>query len=132
MKKGGTAFTTGLGSAVIVILGAPVMAQVRPVAARASGEVASVEANAEVVDLLVGRSAVIRTERPIKRVSLPRPEIADAMVTSPNEVLVHGKAPGTISLLLWNDAGRISSYNVVVQRDLSSLEERVRQLQRVL
>ena len=128
MKKGGTAFTTGLVSALIVIMVAPVMAQVRPVAARASGEVASIEANAEVVDLLVGRSAVIRTERPIKRVSLPKPEIADAMVTSPNEVLVHGKAPGTISLLLWNDAGRISSYNVVVQRDLSSLEERVRQL----
>jgi pilus assembly protein CpaC len=129
MKKGRTAFTTGLSAALIVIMVAPVMAQVRPVAAaRASGEVASIEANAEVVDLLVGRSAVIRTDRPVKRVSLPKPEIADAMVTSPNEVLVHGKAPGTISLLLWNDAGRISSYNIVVQRDLSSLEERVRQL----
>jgi pilus assembly protein CpaC len=128
MKKGGTAFTTGLIAALIVIMVAPVMAQVQPVAARATGAVASIEANAEEIDLLVGRSAVIRTERPIKRVSLPKPEIADALVTSPNELLVHGKLPGTISLLVWGDTGRISSYKVIVQRDLSSLEERVRQL----
>ena len=129
MKKGGTAFTTGLIAALIVIMVAPVMAQVRPVAAaRTTGAVASIEENAEEIDLLVGRSAVIRTERPIKRVSLPKPEIADALVTSPTELLVHGKLPGTISLLVWNDTGRISSYKVIVQRDLSSLEERVRQL----
>jgi Flp pilus assembly secretin CpaC len=128
MKKGGTAFTTGLVSALIVIMVAPVMAQVQPVAARATGAVASIEANAEEIDLLVGRSAVIRTDRPIKRVSLPTPEIADAMVTSPQELLVHGKTPGTISLLVWGDTGRISSYKVIVQRDLSALEERVRQL----
>jgi pilus assembly protein CpaC len=128
MKKGGTAFTTGLVSALIVIMVAPVMAQVQPVAARATGAVASIEANAEEIDLLVGRSAVIRTDRPIKRVSLPTPEIADAMVTSPQELLVHGKTPGTISLLVWGDTGRISSYQVIVQRDLSALEERVRQL----
>jgi pilus assembly protein CpaC len=129
MKKGGTAFTTGLVAALIVIMVSPVWAQVRPVAAaRATGAVASIEENAEEIDLLVGRSAVIRTERPIKRVSLPKPEIADALVTSPNELLVHGKLPGTISLLVWGDTGRISSYKVIVQRDLSSLEERVRQL----
>jgi pilus assembly protein CpaC len=129
MKKGGTAFTTGLIAALIVIMVSPVWAQVRPVAAaRATGAVASIEENAEEIDLLVGRSAVIRTERPIKRVSLPKPEIADALVTSPNELLVHGKLPGTISLLVWGDTGRISSYKVIVQRDLSSLEERVRQL----
>src|SRR5918999_4955090 len=102
MKKG-TTFTTGLIAALIVIMVAPVMAQVRPVAARATGEVASIEANAEEIDLLVGRSAVIRTDRPIKRVSLPKPDIADALVTSPTELLVHGKLPGTISLLVWGD-----------------------------
>ena len=128
MKKRGIAFTTGLIAALIVIMVAPVMAQVRPVAARATSTVASIEANAEEVDLLVGRSAVIRTQRPIKRVSLPKPDIADALVTAPTEVLVHGKAPGTISLLVWGDTGQISSYNIVVQRDLSALAERVRQL----
>jgi pilus assembly protein CpaC len=80
----------------------------------------------EQVLLLVGRSAVIRTERAIQRVSLSTPEIADAMVTAPRELLVHGKAPGTISLLVWGDNGRITSYEVIVRRDLTPLEGQIR------
>jgi pilus assembly protein CpaC len=121
-----TVVTMGLTAALIVILVAPAMSQVRPVAARATGAVAA--ESAETVDLLVGRSAVIRTDRPIKRVALPKPEIADALVTSPHEVLVQGKTPGTIALLVWGDTGRISTYNIVVQRDLTLLEERIEQL----
>jgi pilus assembly protein CpaC len=90
----------------------------------AAGE--PVIASTEQVLLLVGRSAVIHTERSIQRVSLSTPEIADAMVTAPRELLVHGKAPGTISLLVWGDNGRITSYEVIVRRDLSPLEGQIR------
>jgi pilus assembly protein CpaC len=130
MYKGGTGFRTGLAGALIVIMVAPAMSQVQPVAARATGAVASVAEVGEVehVDLLVGRSAIIRTDRPIKRIALPKPEIADALVTSPNEVLVHGKTPGTISLLVWGDTGRIKTFDIAVSRDLSALEERIEQL----
>ena len=64
---------------------------------------------------MVGRSTVIRMDRPIARVSLSTPDIADAMVTTPYEVLVHGKTPGTISLLVWADNGRIKTYDVAVR-----------------
>ena len=74
----------------------------------------------EQLDLLVGRSTVIQMDRPITRVSLSTPDIADALVTTPYELLVHGKMPGTISLLVWGDNGRIKTYDVAVQRDLSS------------
>ena len=74
-----------------------------------SGRVAAagepVIAGTEQILLLVGRSAVIHTDRAIQRVSLSTPEIADALVTAPREMLVHGKAPGTISLLVWADNG---------------------------
>ena len=134
MKKGRTIYTTGLAAALIVIMVAPALSQVQPVAARATGAVRAgstvvTEGEAiEHVDLLVGRSAVIRTQRPIKRVALPKPDIADALVTSPNEVLVQGKSPGTISLMVWSDTGQIRNYDIAVRRDLSELEERVRQL----
>jgi pilus assembly protein CpaC len=120
-------FTAGLTAALIVIMVAPPAAQTTapPPLARTTN---AVIARPERVELLVGRSTVIRTERPIKRVSLPKPEVADAMVTSPNEVLVHGKLPGTISLFIWGDNGDIVSYDVSVRRDLSELEQRVRQL----
>lgn len=90
----------------------------------AAGEAVSV--SNEQVLLLVGRSTVIRTERSIQRVSVSTPEIADAMVTAPRELLVHGKAPGTISLLVWGDNGRITSYEVIVRRDLTPLEGQIR------
>jgi pilus assembly protein CpaC len=78
--------------------------------------------------LLVGRSTVISVGQPITRVSLTTPNVADAMVTSPQQLLLHGKAPGTISLFVWDRGGGISRYEVVVQRDLSELSARLTQL----
>jgi pilus assembly protein CpaC len=94
------------------------------------GRVAATESPAitttDQIHLLVGRSTVIRTERPVVRVSLSTPEIADAVVTSPRELVVHGKTPGTISLLVWSETGAITNYEVVVRRDLSQLEGQIR------
>ena len=109
----------------VVLLSAPLAAQA-PVAASATNAVGATPV--ERVDLLVGRSTVLRTTRPIKRVSLPKPDVADAVVTSSNEVLVHGKTPGVISLFIWADNGDIRTFDVVVRRDLSELEQRVQQL----
>ena len=95
-----------------------------------SGRVAAagepVVTGTEQILLLVGRSAVIHTDRAIQRVSLSTPDIADALVTAPRELLVHGKAPGTISLLVWSDNGRITNYEVIVRRDLTPLEGQIR------
>jgi len=95
-----------------------------------SGRVAATEAPTiaatEQIHLLVGRSTVLRMDRPILRVSVSTADIADAVVTSPRELLVHGKAPGTISLLVWNENGRITSYEIVVKRDLTPLEGQIR------
>jgi pilus assembly protein CpaC len=80
------------------------------------------------VQLLVGRSTVISVGQPIARVSLTTPNVADAMVTSPQQLLLHGKTPGTISLFVWDRAGGITRYQVNVQRDLSELSARLSQL----
>ena len=65
---------------------------------------------------------------PIARVSLTSADVADAMVTSPNQLLVNGKMPGTISMFVWDRAGGIRRYEVVVQRDLARLNEQMKQL----
>ncbi len=87
-----------------------------------------IAADARVINLRVGRSAVLDLDSPITRVSLTTPEIADALVTSPSQVLIHGKAPGTISLFVWERLGAIRTYEVVVKRDLTALVDRMRQL----
>jgi len=112
---------------VLIIVPPALMAQT--LAARSVTAVSDVSSERpERLDMLVGRSTVIRMDKPITRVSLSTPEIADAMVTSPYELLIHGKAPGTISMFVWSDGGRIKTYDVAVKRDLSSLEEQVHKL----
>src|SRR5438876_10059662 len=84
--------------------------------------------DAESVHLMVGRSAVLDVGSPIARVSLTSAEIADAMVTQSNQVLINGKMPGTISLFVWDRGGALKRYEVVVQRDLARLSEQLTQL----
>src|SRR5262245_38196595 len=57
----------------------------------------------QTLHLLVGRSLVITSPSRIKRVSLADPEIAEALVVSPTQVLVNGKKPGGVSLLVWDE-----------------------------
>jgi pilus assembly protein CpaC len=80
------------------------------------------------VRLLVGRSTVVDVGTAVARVSLTSPDIADALVTSPSQLLVNGKLPGTISMFVWDRAGSLRRYEVIVQRDLARLSEQLRQL----
>ena len=80
------------------------------------------------VTLLVGRSVVVDVATPIARVSLTSAEVADALVTSPSQLLVHGKLPGSISMFVWNREGVIQRYEITVQRDLDRLRNDVKHL----
>jgi pilus assembly protein CpaC len=80
------------------------------------------------IDLLVGRSTVLNVGSPIARVSLTVPDIADALVTAPTQLLIHGKQPGTISLFVWDKGGAIKTFEVKVRRDLNALKEQLKQL----
>jgi pilus assembly protein CpaC len=93
-----------------------------PAAAAGSGDGSSE------ITLLVGRSTIVEVGAPIARVSLSQPEVADALVTASQQLLVHGKAPGTISMFVWERAGGIRRFEVVVRRDLSQLVNQLQQL----
>jgi pilus assembly protein CpaC len=80
------------------------------------------------VRLLVGRSAVVDVGTPISRVSLTSSDVADALVTSSQQLLVNGKMPGTISMFVWERTGAIHKYEIVVQRDLARLNEQMKML----
>ena len=79
------------------------------------------------IDRLVitaGRSMVLATEFDIVRFSITDPEVADASVVQPREVLIDGRAPGTISLILWGPGVR-QQYDVVVEPGISTLEQQL-------
>src|SRR5690242_1700444 len=122
-------FRRGLFILIIALLGdsTTLWAQARP-AMTSVGAAAAADPEASAVRLLVGRSTVIDIGTAITRVSLTSADIADAMVTSPNQLLLNGKMPGTISLFVWDRSGAIRRYEVTVQRDLSHLTDHMRQL----
>src|SRR5499427_8570103 len=80
------------------------------------------------VRLTVGKSAVVDLGAPIARVSLTSSDIADAMVTTSQQLLVNGKLPGTISMFVWERNGTLRQFEVVVQRDLNLLNEQIHRL----
>ena len=122
------AFWLALAAYIIVILvAAPEAQQYQPTSYSADGKVTST-ASANSIDLLVGRSTILNVNAPISRLSLTVPDIADAMVTTSQQVLIHGKNPGTISLFVWDKAGTIHTYEVSVRRDLSVLANQFKQL----
>ena len=125
-------FTSALAGLILVILVAGPEARQQapafgPGAAVTSRDTAAMAAPTT-VNLLVGRSTIVDIGGAIARVSLTVPDVADAMVTAPTQLLIHGKQPGTISMFVWDKLGAIKTYEVVVRRDLSSLVEQVKQL----
>jgi pilus assembly protein CpaC len=78
--------------------------------------------------LLVGRSLVITSPTRIKRVSLADPNIAEALVISPTQILVNGKTPGGVSLLLWDEAGQSQAFEVSVDIDILGLSQKIQEV----
>ena len=89
---------------------------------------ATPDADASSLRLLVGRSTIVNVGAPIARVSLTSADIADALVTSTDQLLVHGKEPGTISMFVWDRSNVLRRFEVNVQRDLARLTEQMAQL----
>lgn len=83
---------------------------------------------AQTLHLLVGRSLVITSPSRIKRVSLADPEIAEAIVVSPTQVLVNGKRPGGVSLLLWDETDQSQAFEVSVDIDVLGLSQKIHEV----
>lgn len=79
----------------------------------------------QALHLLVGRSLVITSPVRIKRVSLADPEIAEANVVTPYQVVLNGKKPGGVSFLLWDENDQNETFEVSVDIDILSLSQKI-------
>jgi pilus assembly protein CpaC len=91
------------------------------------GPAAAQEEAFQRVLLTAGRSTVLTTDFDITRVAITNPAIADAVVVQPREVLIDGKGPGTVSLIIWGGGGR-TQYDVVVDPGVPGLQQTMQQL----
>lgn len=78
--------------------------------------------------LLSGKSIVLRTSKPVKRISIANPDIADFVLLGPKEIYLTGKAAGTTNLMLWRDGTVTGIYDLEVNYDLSTLKQQLYQL----
>jgi pilus assembly protein CpaC len=70
---------------------------------------------------------VLRTDFDIVRIAVTNPAVADAVVVQPQEILVDGKSPGTVSLIVWSTTTR-RHYDLVVEPAITTLQQQLRAL----
>ena len=77
------------------------------------------------ISLAKGASALVQSVEPVQRYSVADPEIADAVLVSPRELLLNGRAPGTTTLLVWDRTERVEMTAVVVSPDIGQIQRQI-------
>ncbi|HEX7774520.1 MAG TPA: pilus assembly protein N-terminal domain-containing protein, partial [Pyrinomonadaceae bacterium] len=81
------------------------------------------------VNVLVGQSRVINFDRPVGRFSVSNPEIAEAVLVTPDQVLVNGKTSGQVNFIAWEQTGgQFLVFDVYVRANLSLIDSQIRAL----
>jgi pilus assembly protein CpaC len=78
--------------------------------------------------VMVDKSLLINTTERLKRISVTDPTIATVRVITPTQILVHGLAPGEVSLLIWDENERSRSFDLRVDVDVSACAEEERRV----
>ncbi len=64
----------------------------------------------------VGKSVLVDSPQNIERVAVSNGELAEAVVISPHEIMVNGRAAGETSLIIWQQGGNRLFFDLTVQR----------------
>src|ERR1039457_589418 len=80
----------------------------------------------------VGKSLLLDTPADLRRVSVANGDFAEAMAVNPREVLINGKAPGETSMILWQQDGARTMYDLTVRQNTARIEAVQGQLKRGL
>ena len=78
--------------------------------------------------VMVGKSLLINTTERLRRISVTDDTIAFARVITPTQILVHGRSPGEVSLLIWDELERSRSFDLRVDVDISACADEERRV----
>jgi pilus assembly protein CpaC len=97
--------------------------------AQAGADAAAQQAEGpQTLHLLVGHSILITSPTRVKRVSIADPSIAEAIVVTPYQVQINGKAPGGVSLIVWDEAGQSQNFEVSVDIDVLGITQKIHEV----
>jgi pilus assembly protein CpaC len=127
MKSRHTASRLALFALAALVAAVPLSARAQETGVNVSFATVSKEAIA--INALVGQSKIITFDRAIGRFSVSNPEVAEAVLVSPEQVVVNGKAFGQVNLIAWAKEGdKFVVFDVFVRTNLSLIDSQIRAL----
>lgn len=118
-----------LCSGLLSALGAGLLLVSADLAAEPPAVAAMPAANVGSIQVPIYKSRVLTTRAPVKKISVGNPEIADILVTSPNQLYLLGRSLGSTNVLLWDGRDQlIDSLDLEVVHDLGGLKSKLHEL----
>jgi len=93
-----------------------------------SGSSSGFAALGPTLELIIGKSTLMRTPSPIERISVGNPSIADVSLINPSELYLLGKAYGSTNLVIWRKGAETTVIDVNVSIDADRMEKKLRDL----
>src|SRR6185503_5206891 len=112
--------TISLGKLKVWILSLGFVALLGSVPAKAQSE-------GQALHVFVGKSVVINLQSPVTRILSSNPAVIETLATSPTQIVVEGKAPGSSSLILWDTEGHSQMLDVTVDVNIAKLRTTIEQ-----
>lgn len=75
--------------------------------------------------VLKGKYLLLNFDRPLSRYAISEPELVEALLVTPRQLLLRGRQFGQLSLAVWDEKGIARVYDVEVTFDRRQLEERL-------
>ena len=94
----------------------------------AAGPPTAESQTAKRISLLVGKSIVLKSEEPVKRISIADPAVADFVLISPSEIYITGKGAGVTNMTLWLRKGNYRVFDLDVGFDVSQMKQRLEEI----
>ena len=73
--------------------------------------------------MTVGKSVVVDYPADVGRISTSNPEVVDYVAVTTREILLHAKAHGTATLIVWAKSGQREFYTVTVEHNLEPIRK---------
>jgi pilus assembly protein CpaC len=79
-------------------------------------------------EVVLNRSILLNLQKPVERVSVATPSVAEVIVISPRQIQVNGARIGATTLIVWEQDSKPSFFDITVKGDTAVLEDLIREV----
>ncbi len=105
---------------------APATATAEAPAQGAQAAQSALSTETQSVHVQVGRSIILNTQSRLRRIVVSNPDVLDTATITPTQLVITAKAPGSSSLVLWDESSNARIVDVYADIDAAGLRESIR------